>query len=441
MRSSSGASRPAILATSFALDLVYLTIAPLILLPYLVVLLFIRRRAAGDWSQRLGGVPWREPSTQGRLWVHTVSVGEFEAAWPLLTRLRDERPDLDVVVSATTATGYELAVSRLGPERVMYFPLDFGVCVRRTLRRTRPDLMVLVELELWPNHILSCEHAGVPVIVINGRVSARGHRRMRRARRLFARLLRGISHFSVQIPDYAERLADLGAPADRITVDGNLKFDRVPERDPASLRAEFDLEYGSGLRWIAGSTHPGEEERVVEVHRRLRDRFPGLGLIVAPRHIERADSVAQRIEAAGLTVSRYRERKPADVILVDEMGRLGELYAVADVAFVGGSLVPIGGHNILEPIGMGTPVVHGPEMHNFREEVRLFTAVGGAAQVADAAELERVVGAWLADPGERERRRALATQTLELQRGSLERALAHILESIPESLPMNSCSR
>lgn len=441
MTSSSGASRPGVLATSIAIDLVYLLIAPVFVVPYLIVLLFIRRRAAGDWGQRLGSVPSRKAAPGRRIWFHTVSVGEFEAAWPLLERLRSERPDLDLVVSATTATGYELAVSRLGRETVFYFPLDFGLCVRRTLRRTCPDLMVLVELELWPNHILSCERAGIPVLVVNGRVSARGHRRMRRVRWLFARLLRAITHFSVQIPDYAERLADLGAPGERITIDGNLKFDRAPGRDPAALRAEFEREYGAGLRWIAGSTHPGEEEQVIEVHERLRARFPGVGLILAPRHIERADAVAQRIEARGLTVARYRDRKLADVILVDEMGRLGELYAVADVAFVGGSLVPIGGHNILEPIGVGTPVVHGPEMQNFREEVRLFTEAGAAAQVAKASDLERVVGAWLADPGERERRRALAAQTLELQRGSLERALVHILGSIPESLPLGSRSR
>lgn len=425
-------SRRALYFVSLLIDLVYLILLPFVALPFLFYLLVVRRRRLGGLRDRFGGVRVPAlPSDRTRVWFHTVSVGEFEAAWPLLDRLRSERPDLDLVVSSTTATGHEVAVRRMGAERVFYFPLDFGYCMRRTLRRVSPGLMVLVELEIWPNHLLSCAIREVPVLVVNGRVSARGFRRMNRFRGFFGPLFRTVRLLSAQSDEYAERMIALGASPDRVVVDGNLKFDReAPAEDSGVARTRF-VEHRGGQAdavryWIAGSTHPGEEAAVLRVHAQLTRRDPQLRLILAPRHIERSAVVLREVEAAGFSVAPLREARAAEVVLVDEMGQLATLYGVAEVAFVGGSLVPIGGHNILEPVTAGTPVAHGPHMHNFRQEVQLLGTAGATQQVESEEELVEVLGKWLEDPSECERRRRLGSKLIAEQRGAVDRAVKRI---------------
>ncbi len=415
---------------SLFLDGVYLLVLSPFLLGYLFVLVVIRRRGVGSLAERFGRVTHVVQPTPGcrRIWVHAVSVGELEAAGPLLQLLQsDDR--YDVVVSTTTASAREVANRRYGADRVFYFPIDLSFVIRRTLRTIAPDLVLLMELEIWPNHVLVTSSKGVPLVVANGRVSDRGFRRMRRVAALFRPFLRRIDRFLVQTEVYAERLRQLGVPEDRVEVLGNLKFDRPVIEDRAAVRESICDRFSprlGGRWWIAGSTHAGEEASVLVAHEALRDQFDGLGLVLAPRHVERAPEVLELVRARGWSVASYSDRRPAEVIVVDTVGELATLYALADVAFVGGSLVPIGGHNILEPIAAGTPTVHGPHLDNFAAERLLFTEGGASVQVDDVASLTERVRVLLAEDADRVARIDRGFEILAEHRGAARRMLERL---------------
>lgn len=423
--------------TSLVLDLAY-SIALIVLVPWLLFLWLGRRRGLGSLSERLGASP-RLDAGRRRVWLHAVSVGELEVALSLVTELQAADPELDVVVSTTTTTAQQVARRRRPDLTVFLLPVDLGVCTRRSLRRVSPTVLVLVELELWPNLVLNAKARGVPIVVVNGRISERGHRRMRRVRFALTPFLRRVDRWLVQNSEYAARLRDLGVDAGRIREVGNLKFDRAPLPDTGTCRCDFERTWGyppGAVRWIAGCTHPGEEAMVLDVHRDLQAKFPELTLLIAPRHVERASEVVEASAQRGFTVGR--SSRPPDgaeggapgVVVVDETGLLLRLYACADVAFVGGSLVPRGGHNVLEPLLAGTPVVHGPEMANFREVVERFEGSGALRQVPNAAELGAEVGRLLGDSVERANRVRGGHATLEQHRGAARVTTAEILERV-----------
>ncbi|MGE3164155.1 MAG: 3-deoxy-D-manno-octulosonic acid transferase [Planctomycetota bacterium] len=408
---------------SAALDLGY-CLALLVLGPWLLFLVLAKRRGLGSWRERLGASPRLAPD-RPRLWLHAVSVGELEVALSLIARLEAARPAFDMVLSTTTMTAQRLARSRRPDLTVFLLPIDLGFCVRRALQRLSPTLLVLVELELWPNLVLLCEQRGVPILVVNGRVSSRGHRRMRRVRFAFAPFLRRVDRWLVQNAEYGERLRDLGVEPTRIQEVGNLKYDRDELPEPAACRREFERtwSYPAALRWIAGCTHPGEEDLVLGVHRELLGAHPELTLILAPRHVERAAEVAALAETRGFTVGRSSIAPPASprapqVVVVDQTGVLLQHYACADVAFVGGSLVPRGGHNVLEPFLAGTATLHGPAMANFQEIVDRLRASGAVEEVVDAAGLAHTVAQLLASPAERADRVRRGRETLARHRGA-----------------------
>jgi 3-deoxy-D-manno-octulosonic-acid transferase len=333
-------------------------------------------------------------------------------------------PDWEVVVSTTTATGQQTARRLYADRPVFYYPLDFSFAVRRTLSRIRPRLVCLLELEMWPNFLRLCQERGVPVVLVNGVLSDWSYKLHRR----FWPFLRGtygrIRTFAVQSQRYAERLRDLGVPAEKVAVTGNMKHDTIdtsPLRPPAGLREALTLEEGD-LVLVAGSTHPGEEEALLTAYTRLRERFGRLRLVIAPRHPERFDEVAGLIRGRGLALHR-RTGKPRaaggsepPVILVDTLGELTTIYGFAHVVFVGGTLVPIGGHNVMEPAGLGKMPIVGPHTAKTAEAVELLLARQAAVQVADAEHLARVLAEWLAEPerlreaGERARQVVLANQ-------------------------------
>lgn len=378
-------------------------------------------------SERLGCVPaW--PGPVPPIWLHAVSVGEVMAATPLVRELGMRRPDLPLLVSTVTDTGRAVAEQRLPARQYVFFPLDFGWAVRSALNRLSPRVVLLTETEIWPNFIRACGTRGIPVVVINGRISPRSFPRYRLVRRWFGRVLSGVRLFCMQTAQDAERILLLGAPAEKVRVVGNLKYDLPTLReapDAAAVRARLGLPSGRRLL-VAGSTHRGEEETVLGAFRALAGTRQDLCLLLAPRHPERLEEAERLVRKAGLAFVR-RSQLPATpldgvaVILLDTMGELAQLYAAAAAVFIGGSLIPHGGQNILEPAAVGRPVVHGPHMGNFVEMRDLFREAGAAIQVEDGAGLLERLAALLDDPALADRMGMAGREIVETHRGATRR--------------------
>lgn len=323
------------------------------------------------------------------LWLHAVSVGEVHAAVPLVRALRERLPGWRLVLSTVTETGREAGLRRI-PEACarIYFPLDFPWAVSAAVGRVNPRLVVILETEIWPNFLRCLRSRGIPAVIVNGRISPRSFRRYARLRPFMACALGCVAGFGMQSEDDARRVLALGAPADRVWVGGNLKFDGAASVEPPTpeekraLRRELGFPEG-GPVWVAGSVHPEEEVPVVDAHRTLWKARPDLRLILAPRHPERATEIADRLRRRGVP---FRLRKSggeggapgASVLVLDTLGELGRMYRAGDVAFVGGSLFPWGGQNPLEPAGLGVPVLFGEHMDNFAEAARALTEEGPA---------------------------------------------------------------
>ena len=374
------------------------------LLAYMPAFLARRRRAGygHDLAQRFGRLGDGLP-TEPRCWVHAVSVGESAAAVPLVEAIHRRWPELGIVVSTITPTGARIVADRLAGTAVhRYFPLDLPGPVRRALEAARPRFFIAIETELWPNFLRALARRRIPSMIANGRISDRSFRRYLRVRWLMRRVLADVSVFAMQSEEDARRIVALGAPPSRVVVTGNLKSDLVPEAEPADAAWRERLGLGATDRlWIAGSTHRGEEAIVLDVFLRARARCPRLSLLVAPRHPERAAEVEDLIRERGLTPARRSRlpdgRAPGAVVILDTVGELAALYGLAEVVFVGGSLVPIGGHNVLEPAMRGKPVLYGPHTSNFREGAERLQRSGGGIVVKDGLELERELSLLLED--------------------------------------------
>jgi len=387
-----------------------------------------------------------------------VSVGEVHLLRQVVRAFRERHPDWQVVVSSTTDTGLAEARKHFADLTVVVYPFDFTWACRRAIRAVSPRLIVLAESELWPNFLKAANGARVPVVVINGRMSPRTFRRYAKAPKLSRRLLFDrVTAFGMQSETYAGHLRALGIPADRVHVTGNVKYDGVlVDRDNPKTRDLSEV-FGiapSDLVWVAGSTHDPEEKIVLAVYGRLRDRYPSLRLILVPRAPERFDEVARLVEAAGhpcvrrSTLVAGGPHPPADaggsprpgeppasaggwasrlneaVILIDTLGELAAVWGLAAIGFTGGSLNDKrGGQSMIEPAGLGVPVLFGPHTWNFKDAVAGLTAAGGATQVRDEAELEREVARLLADAELRERVGAAAREFVRAQQGATARTL------------------
>jgi len=336
-------------------------------------------------------------------WVHAVSVGEAIAAAPLLEGLRRAYPTLPLVVSTVTETGARVVRERFADLAThRYFPLDFPPIARRVIGSIAPAFFICMETELWPNTLRALAARGVPAMIANGRLSDRSYRRYRLVRGAMRRVLADIAVFGMQSAEDARRVIALGAPPERVVVTGNLKTE--PLADPAGSVELWHRLLGLAADqpvWIAGSTHRGEEEAVLEAHcRALLDR-PNLALVLAPRHPEPEGEVVGVLKARGLAAVRRSDlparRSPGAVIVLDTVGELAQLYAIADVVFVGGSLAPLGGHNMLEPALRGKPVLFGPHTQNFREAAGVLVDSGCGRVVHDAGELGAELKRLLAD--------------------------------------------
>jgi len=370
-------------------------------------------------------LPVRHPA-----WFHGVSVGEVHLLRQVVAGFRRRHPGRPVVISTTTDTGLDEA-RKCFPDLVVFsFPFDFSWAVRRTLRQVDPALVVLAEGEVWPNLLIAARRQGVPLAVINGRMSPRSYRRYRRVRVLSRWLLRHLDLLAVQTEDYAANLRALGAPAERVRVTGSVKFDGAltDRHNPRTRELRRLLQVTDGdLIWVAGSTQAPEEEIVLDVYQRVRADQPALRLFLVPRQKDRFDEVARLLDRRGMSFARrssIRDPRRPEVVLVDTIGELGPLWGLADVAFVGGSLDGRrGGQNMIEPAAFGAAVVFGPHVWNFRDTAARLVGAGAAHQVAGAAELQAVVTRLLADVGERRRLGTAARDFVHRQQGATERTL------------------
>jgi len=397
------------------------------MLPAVLSQAILRGKYRRDLGERFGSVvPWS--GTTAPMWVHAVSVGEAMAAAPLARELAARHPEIPLLASTVTETGRGVAEQRLPATRFVFFPLDFGWVVGRALDRLRPRLVLLTETELWPNFLAACRRRGIPVVVINGRISPRSFPRYRLVRRWFGRVLSDVRLFCMQTAQDAERILLLGAPADRVRVVGNLKYDLATldaAPDPAGARARLTLSPDRRLI-VGGSTHRGEEELLLEAFLALSDSRKDLCLLLAPRHPERLEEVERLVRRAGLACVRRSQlpARPLDgasVILLDTMGELAALYAAAAVVFIGGSLIPHGGQNLLEPAAVGRPVLHGPHMGNFIEMRDLFRHAGAAFQVEDGKGLRQELSTLLDDPGLADQMGKAGREIVEAHRGATRR--------------------
>ena len=388
------------------------------------------------WSERYAS--YSDEPHRATLWVHAVSVGEVNAAAPLVDALLEQRPGMRLLVTTITPTG-SARVSRLWGNRVehVYLPYDLSGAVHRFLDHFQPQLGLIVETELWPNLLFCCRDNGVPVYIVNARLSARSLRGYRVLRPLVSRALRTARVVAAQSAEDGRRFRRLGAREDQVVVTGNLKYDITPDPGVEAFARGFRARAGERPAWIAASTHVDEEAAVLAIHARLRRRWPELLLLWAPRHPERFRAVTQQAVEAGLrTATRTLTREPdaSDaVFVIDTLGELTNFYACADVAFVGGSLQEVGGHNLLEPASVGTAMVTGPHLHNFADIARRLREVDALCVGQDADAVGAGLEALLADPGQRERMAAAASRLVEEGRGAVERTLGVIRKDLPEA--------
>jgi 3-deoxy-D-manno-octulosonic-acid transferase len=412
----------------------FYTLAMYLLTPVILYRLALRglrfREYLARWKERFGYFP--DPGLEQPIWVHAVSMGEVNAAVPLIDALMRRYAGTPFVITTVTPTG-STRVQKLYGDRVfhVYLPYDLPASVHRFLDRVRPRLAVIMETEIWPNLFFACHERKVPIVIANARLSERSLRGYGPVRPLARRAIRRASQVAAQSQPDADRLIRLGANRHRLRVVGNTKYDmRVPdglEADGGRLRASWGPDRPV---WIAASTHEGEELAVIEAHARVLRRFPDAVLLWAPRHPERFRNVAQACRQFGFeTATRSDDgigRPGIQCFVGDTLGELLTFYAASDVAFVAGSLQPIGGHNVLEPAALGKPVLVGPEMHNFEEITATLEAADAIVRVRDAASLGDTVTRLLSQPAHALAIGARARDVFQAERGAVERVMTII---------------
>jgi 3-deoxy-D-manno-octulosonic-acid transferase len=423
----------------YLLNLVYLLVIAAAS-PWLIWAAWRHGKYREGFREKFLGLVPRRTGDEPCIWIHAVSVGEVLLVGTLVKQMGRARPGAAIVLSATTKTGLELARKKYPELATFYAPLDFSWAVRRAMRRLRPSLLVLAELELWPNLIRAAREAGVRTAVVNGRLGERSHRGYRRIRPLVRRVLGRLDLVAVQNREYAERFLDLGAPGERVVVTGSLKYDGA-ETDRGNPKTAA-LAKLAGLSaddtvWLAGSTQEGEEATAIEIFRKLAPEFPHLRLILVPRHPERFAEVARLSTESGLRFARRSTLSPGDlswqVLLVDAVGELGAWWGTADIALVGGSFGDRGGQNMLEPAAYGAAVSFGPNTWNFREIVAQLLAAAGAAVVRDSDQLERFVRRCLTEPEYAATLGANARRLVAANLGATERTIERLLPLVDGS--------
>lgn len=427
---------------AYLLNLLYVGLL-IIASPGLVVAALRQGKYRTGWGEKFLGLVPKRDSLAPCAWIHAVSLGEVSLIASLVAEIRRRHPDWDIVISTTTLTGYSLARSRYAQYPVFYCPLDFSWAVRRAMRRIRPSLLVLAELELWPNLIVAARRAGAKVAIVNGRLSDRSFRGYRRFRPLVRRLLAQVDLVAAQNALYGERFLGIGAPPEKLHVTGSLKFDgaNTDRENSATVR----LRGLAGILptdavFLAGSTQDPEERLALETFRQLAPAHPDLRLIIVPRHPERFDQVADLLATSGFPWQKRTQldSSPSDprarVLLVDRVGELGAWWGTAKIAYVGGSMGKRQGQNMIEPAAYGAAVSFGPFTRNFRDVVEALLAAEGAVVVQDGAELTGFVRCCLDDPQFAEALGARARRVVAAQLGATARTV-DLLDALLEVAP------
>jgi len=408
----------------------------LLLVPFLLFAVLSAQKYRSGFLQKLGFISssiLRKLSGERPVWIHAVSVGEVMATIPLVQEMKRKYPNQKIVLSTVTVTGnYTATLTAKEVDAVIYFPFDYPFIVKRAIKKINPKLFITLETELWPNFLRRLKRNGISSVVISGRISNRSYRKYRGARFFFSKVLANIDAFYMQTDLDAQRVIDIGAPHDRVITVGNLKFDQcVPtltSEEKAQLYRAFNLDPGQKI-FIAGSTHRGEEETVLEIFKALKNRYADLVLILAPRHPERfneADNLISRHKLKSIKRTQLEQQKGPqrhDVILLDTIGELSNLYSIGTIIFVGGSLVPIGGHNVLEPVAYKKAVIFGPHMDNFLEIARVLKDTGGGLQVATKEEFLSQAQKLLHDDTLRDALGEKAFESIAHNQGTIEKAM------------------
>jgi 3-deoxy-D-manno-octulosonic-acid transferase len=414
-----------------------------------------RKKVLAALSQRMGDVPTRDTSKPA-IMVHAVSLGEINATRALIELLRTERPGLQFIVSVTTETGYARGIELYAKQpdvTLARYPLDFTAAVDRLLNALRPTVVALLELEVWPNFIRRCQQRNVPVLLINGRITPGSFRKYRLAQPLLRPMFARLHHVAAQDQTYANRFAELGVGAGKISVTGTMKFDTAQIADSlpgqAELAAAVGLDAAEEPIWVCGSTGPGEEALILPIYRELLKKFPQLRLVIVPRKPERFDEVAELIRESGFALVRRSQpgikpelSAPPPVVLGDTIGELRKFYALARVVFVGRTLVDLGhrqhGSDMIEPAALARATVVGPFTANFADAMNFFQAAGAIRIVQNAAELGRVIDALLSDPAAAGAMGAAARDVVKSQQGATQRHARLILDTLDSLDTMKS---
>jgi 3-deoxy-D-manno-octulosonic-acid transferase len=424
--------------------------------PYWLLKPSARRKVLKALAERMGRLdppPGRDADPPGPVvLIHAVSLGEMNATRAMVARLRAARPGLRFVISTTTETGFNRGTELYGSAadcRLIRYPLDFTAAVARVLDALRPSVVVLMELEVWPNFLRQCERRGIPVLLVNGRLTAGSYRNYRRAGPVTASMFRRLALVCAQDAAYAERFVALGAPAERVRVTGTMKFDTAQVADRIDgaddLAATVGLRPGAERVWVCGSTGPGEEQLALDAYRALLAKFPNLRLVLVPRHPQRFDDVAQLIERAGFPLTRRsamrlhsslitHQSSPPPVVLGDTMGELRKFYSLAEVVLVGRTILDLGprqhGSDMIEPAALARPVVVGPFTGNFAEVMNAFRAADAMAEVREPGELAPTIERLLADPGVAAEMGRRAQDVVRREQGATERHVALIRQHL-----------
>jgi len=364
--------------------------------PYFLCKLVFTKKHRMSLSQRFGKLPQSLMADGKSVWIHAVSVGEVAAAMPFIDEFRKAFPDYRILLSTVTATGNQFAKKIKNIDGLFFFPFDYSFAVKKAIAHISPNIFITFETEIWPNFLKSAQDMNIPCILINGRISPDSFKHYKKTKFFFKHILKNFSAFCMQTEQDRTRILELGAEKRKVSVTGNTKFDAlVSKEENTDIKNKFTKIFGieeNDKVMIAGSTHQGEEEKVLDAFEYIRQKVSNVLLILAPRHPERFQEVTKLLKDRNMnyalrsTLDKIKRDKQ-QVVILDTIGELSKLYTIADVVFIGGSLVPTGGHNVIEPASLGKPVVFGPYMYNFTESAKLLLEGKGAIQVPNGVEL------------------------------------------------------
>lgn len=403
--------------------------------PYFLCKLVLTKKYRMNLSQRFGKLPQSliNVAQSGKsVWIHAVSVGEVAAAMPFIDEFRKTFPDYRIFLSTVTATGNQFAKKIKDIDGLFFFPFDYSFAVKKAITHISPNMFITFETEIWPNFLKSAQDMKIPCILVNGRISPDSFKRYKKAKFLFKHILKNFSAFCMQTEQDRTRIMELGAEKRKVRVTGNTKFDAlVSKEENADVKNKFTKLFGireNDKVIIAGSTHKGEEEKVLDAFQYICQKVTNVLLILAPRHPERFREITKLLEDRNIdyilrsTLDKIKRDKQ-QVIILDTIGELSKLYTIADVVFIGGSLVPTGGHNVIEPASLGKPVVFGPYMYNFTESAKLLLECKGAIQISDEAELAACLLKLILNPEYAEQIGKIAKEAVQKNKGASKRNL------------------